>query len=415
MGQIRPRIAIIGAGPIGLEAALHATLTDRYDVVVYERDNIAAHIRQWGHVNLFSPFCLNSSPWGRETISQHYGTHALPTDDAQQLGSEFIATYLEKIAALPAIKNIFRLNTNVISISKEQHFKADAIGKAERGQDLFRILIEQGGTQSVEQAEIVIDCSGTYANSNWLGAGGMPCVGERDLMDEIHFGIPDLSSHDTQKMINRRVLVVGSGYSAATTIVNLATSKDRNSTCDIFWVTRRNSQAPIPRIPDDPLQQRDALAQQANALATEANNCVHWLAGTSLEQIRKQSTSAENTFLVDLITSEQRKQHPKTLEVDEIFANVGYRPDRSMYEELQIHECYATQGPLKLAAALLGETSEDCLTQTTHGVETLQNPEPNFFILGAKSYGRNSQFLLRVGIQQIQDLFHWLNQQLVAP
>ena len=33
------------------------------------------------------------------------------------------------------------------------------------------------------------------------------------------------------------------------------------------------------------------------------------------------------------------------------------------------------------------------------------NPEPGFFILGAKSYGRNSQFLLSIGWQQVDDVF----------
>ena len=95
----------------------------------------------------------------------------------------------------------------------------------------------------------------------------------------------------------------------------------------------------------------------------------------------------------------------KQIVADRIIANVGYKPDRSLYEELQVHECYASQGPMKLAAALLGETSADCLSQTSHGAETLRNPEPGFFILGSKSYGRDSRFLLKTGIEQIQDLF----------
>ncbi|MCZ6778997.1 MAG: hypothetical protein O7F16_08495 [Acidobacteria bacterium] len=92
-------------------------------------------------------------------------------------------------------------------------------------------------------------------------------------------------------------------------------------------------------------------------------------------------------------------------QVDRVIANVGYRPDRSLYEELQVHECYATQGPMRLAAALLGEGSADCLGQTSHGADSLRNPEPDFFILGAKSYGRNPHFLLTVGHAQIRDAF----------
>jgi len=55
---------------------------------------------------------------------------------------------------------------------------------------------------------------------------------------------------------------------------------------------------------------------------------------------------------------------------------------------------------MKLAAALTGRKQQDCLTQTCPGPETLRNPEPNFHVLGAKSFGRNSLFLLRLGFEQ---------------
>ena len=79
--------------------------------------------------------------------------------------------------------------------------------------------------------------------------------------------------------------------------------------------------------------------------------------------------------------------------------------DPDVYRQLQVHECWATSGPMKLAAALLGSASADCLTQERHGADTLRNPEPDFFILGAKSYGRNTTFLLRVGWDQVSDVF----------
>jgi hypothetical protein len=58
-----------------------------------------------------------------------------------------------------------------------------------------------------------------------------------------------------------------------------------------------------------------------------------------------------------------------------------------------------------LAAALLKHTGGDCLTAPSAGPAALRNPEPNFFILGAKSYGRNSNFLLRMGFEQVRDAF----------
>jgi hypothetical protein len=64
---------------------------------------------------------------------------------------------------------------------------------------------------------------------------------------------------------------------------------------------------------------------------------------------------------------------------------------------------------MKLAASLLASGSDaDCLTQTGQGIETLINPEPDFFILGSKSYGRNSSFLMRLGWQQVDEVFEWI-------
>jgi hypothetical protein len=39
----------------------------------------------------------------------------------------------------------------------------------------------------------------------------------------------------------------------------------------------------------------------------------------------------------------------------------------------------------------------------------LTNPEPGFFILGAKSYGRNNTFLMRVGWEQVAEVFGLLS------
>jgi hypothetical protein len=91
--------------------------------------------------------------------------------------------------------------------------------------------------------------------------------------------------------------------------------------------------------------------------------------------------------------------------VDRIIANVGYTPDTSLYRELQVHECYASLGPMKLATALLKQGNVDCLQVSPGGPDSLGNPEPNFWILGAKSYGRNSNFLLRTGFDQVRDVF----------
>ena len=56
-----PRVAVIGAGPVGLEAALYAKACG-LPVAVYDRGAIAEHLRRWGHARMFTPFGMNATP-----------------------------------------------------------------------------------------------------------------------------------------------------------------------------------------------------------------------------------------------------------------------------------------------------------------------------------------------------------------
>lgn len=63
---------------------------------------------------------------------------------------------------------------------------------------------------------------------------------------------------------------------------------------------------------------------------------------------------------------------------------------------------------MKLAAVLSGSAGGDCLAVGAPGPDAPRTPEPGFFILGAKSYGSDSRFLLQAGWQQVSDVFEAL-------
>lgn len=392
------RIAIIGAGPIGLDAALFAARLG-FDVTVLERGQIASNVRDWGHVRLFSPFAMNVSPWGRAALAE-CGFEKVPDDAALLTGTEFAEQYLIPLSQHPQLAGQVRENTEVLAIGRADCWKGDLTG-ASRQDSPFRILVRTAhGEESVE-SDFVLDCSGTYPNHNWLGAGGIPCPGEMAIQERIIWTLPDVPGHDREHFQGKRTLVAGSGFSAATTVVALAELARESAGTSAIWLTRADRESPIQEIPDDSLTERANLTRRANATA-EQGGVVEWRPGSVVRSLRD---AKDGGYVVSIETSANGHRHHESLTVDRIVAQVGYRPDRTLYEELQVHECYATQGPIKLAAALLGESSSDCLAQTCPGPETLTNPEPGFFILGAKSYGRSSQFLLRVGIEQIEAVF----------
>ncbi len=314
-------------------------------------------------------------------------------------GHEFVESYLLPLSRqLPT--GCIRESCEVLSIGRDGLWKGDLIGDRSRLNSPFRVLIRnESAAEEIVTADNVIDCSGTWNNHNWLGAGGIPCPGEREAADAIEYRLPDVEGSDRVTYAGQRVLVAGSGYSAATVVVALARLREQVPETEITWITRTDRTPPLPVIADDSLSERASLTERANALATDSA-LVAWKNRQIVERIDRLLDGALQAECKSVETGESQ-----LLTVDRIIASVGFRPDRSIFQELQVHECYATEGPIRLAAALLGETSQDCLTQSLPASDTLRNPEPGFFILGAKSYGRNSHFLLRIGHEQIQAVF----------
>jgi thioredoxin reductase len=401
----KPRLAILGAGPIGLEAALYASKLN-YAVTVYERGRIGDSLQRWGHVRLFTPFGMNVTPLGRATLKAEKPRHELAADGDCISGREHLRVYLEPLASLDLIKPSLMAETQVLSISRRGFFKDEDPGDARRSRRPFRLLLKDAkGRERCEDADIVLDCTGTYGQHRWLGDGGTPAIGEIAAEPVINYGVDDILGDRLQHYAGKTVLVVGAGYSAATTICSLADLAQKHSDTWVTWATRAGGTQPIRRLSQDPLRERDRLAARANSLATRHDGNVEFHPQTVIEAI--ETAGPDRGFKV----TARKAGQALTWNVDRIVANLGYMPNTDLYRELQIHECYATQGPMKLSASLSPSRNEDCLKQTNWGPDTLRNPEPNFYILGAKSYGRNGNFLLRVGFEQIREVFTLITSQ----
>lgn len=394
------RLAILGAGPIGLEAALYARFLG-YDVVVFETGDVAESVRRWGHVRMFTPFGMNRTTLGLAAIHAQDESSRPPADDALLTGHEWVERYLLPLSQTDLLSDHLRLHTAVLGVGKEELLKGDLPGSPDRGDWSFRVLSESSEGQKVELFDGVLDCTGVFTTPNWFAGGGLCTVGELMLHNEIEYRLPDILGRDLERYGSKHILLVGGGLSAATNLVALAELASGQPRTRVTWVTRREGPAgtggPLAMIENDRLPERAALARRANQLAAGGGAVTYW-PQTLVERVERPQPGGP--FEVEL-----SGRHGGKIEVDEIIANVGFRPDSRLYEELQIHECYATQGPMNLAAALLGQESRDCLDQQACGLQTLINPEPNFYILGAKSYGRRSNFLLSVGYQQIREVF----------
>lgn len=410
-----PRIVVIGAGPIGLEAALEGARRG-FDVEVYDAGRVAEHLRRFAWITLFTPFVMNSSERGRARLRETGAD--VPSDDALLTAGAFVARYLEPLSRLPELAGRVRERSRVALIGREGVSKSEAIvavGDRSRVGRKFLLRVEpEGEAARFERADVVIDATGVYGTALATGPGGLPALGEEELATRIDRHLVPILESARPRYAGRRILLVGDGYSAATALVELAALAGPGEAPAVTWIRRGAAVTePFQAQAADPLPERAKLGARANRIARDAA----WLttiAGAVIESYEPRDGAVR-------VTLRETDGAARTVVVDQILALVGYRPDVAIHRELHVHLCYASEGPMALASAVLAASlaspgaGGDCLKQTTHGAETLRNPEPGFFLAGAKSYGRNPQFLLSLGHRQIEDILGLIEADLAAP
>jgi len=396
--MLKPRIAILGAGPTGLEAALAAAEAGLPFKVYEAAPSVAGNVRAWGHVRLFTPWEMNVSPRMRRHLEA--AGRAVPGGSECPTGNDLAERLFEPLGALPEIAPNLRLGTRVLGVGRQGLLKHEEIATPERGRHPFRLLIADGsGREWTETADVVIDATGTWGHPNTLGDGGIPAPGERSLAGEIRRDIPDFPT-ERADWAGKTILLAGAGHSAQTAVRALAGLAKETPGTRVVWALR-NPEPSWGTHEGDPLPDRASLAATAAEIAGGASPAVEAKRGVVVEEMAK----PDGRFEIVL----RNGADPERIAVDRILSLTGAVGDHGLYRPLQVHQCYATCGPIKLSAALLGVGSSDCLAQTTHGADTLTNPEPNFFILGAKSYGRNNTFLMRIGWEQVGEVFGLLS------
>lgn len=349
MPKIEPqRVAVIGAGPIGLEAALYAKACGLV-VSIYDRGAIAEHVRRWGHVRLFTPFGMNSTSLGVKAILREKPNHMLPGGMDIVTGREFRDAYLVPLAESEQLLESLNLETTVLHV-----------GRATNGKG-FRLLVRDGqGHERIDTADVVLDCSGTYGTPHWLGEGDIPAVGELAARQHIATGLEDVLGERKSYYAGRSIALIGDSYSAATTICALAALAEEHPATWVFWLSRGPRGQPLPRIANDPFKERDRLAAKANSLATRCDGNLEFHPQTVLDEVI--CHGPDKGFRI----AGRSNGKPVSWDVERVIANVGYRPDTSMTMSLRIDE-------------------------------------PGYFVLGAKS--RDSGFLMRDGFEQVRQVF----------
>jgi thioredoxin reductase len=376
------RLAILGAGPIGLEAALYARFLG-YDVIVLEQGRVCEHVLRWGQVPMFIPFGQLHSPLGLAAITAQDETYRPPASDAFLTGREWVEHYLGPLAATDLLSDHLHTDTRVLGVGKEQVLRTDRNEDLpegdERGDWSFRILVRDGtGGERIETADGILDCTGVFSNPNFAGHGGLPAVGELALRDKIVYHLPEVLGTDRERFAARNTLLIGDGMSAATAAIWLSELEQQAPGTKFTWITRHEHEpklGPIRVVENDALPQRARDATKANEIAWQSR---YWHWGTHLEAVARDSAGKFQVELFGRLAG--------THAFDQILALVGYQPDQQLTAALQLSFDPVTGG-------------------IRNPLTDLVLIEANYYQLGRRSFGRNSDFLFQDGLSQIQQVF----------
>ena len=373
------RLVVVGAGPMGLEAALLAGERG-FDVTVLERDRVGESLRRWGGTRFFSPFGMNLSARAVRALGD-----GAPAGDAMLTGVEMAEQVLEPLASSPALQGRVRTGRRVIAIGRARLTRRDLPGHPLRAERPFRLLVEGPGGEETIEADCVLDASGVYGQPAHVGVGGLPARGETAVGARLlrHLGpleaaLPGLAGRD--------VLLVGHGHSAAQALTMLEHLRPAPR---ITWATRSGNRRPCVEVADDPLAERQRVTARANDLAADPPPFLTVERRTGIESLAAPNGGIE----VGLANGRGGA-------FDAVLGLTGYRPDLSFLSELALEVSPTSEGALRLTRALASVT--DCLAVPQVSDRDLESGEPGFALVGSKSYGRLPTFLLRTGLAQLE-------------
>jgi SAM-dependent methyltransferase/thioredoxin reductase len=391
------RIAVIGAGPIGLAAAAHLVARGATPVVFEAGESVGAQVLAWRHVQVFSPWRYNVDPVAVAMLREAGWKE--PAPDVLPTGGEIVADYLRPLAALPQIAPHLRLGARVLAVARAGFDKMKTAGREAAP---FALRVKTAAGEETVLVDAVIDASGTYGVPNPLGASGLPAMGEPEYRQRIFYGIPDVLGIHRARYAGRRILVVGSGHSAFNALLDLAELARASAGTSLTWAVRRSEVGAMYGGGEaDALPARGSLGARLRDLVTGGR--VRLVTGFRTAELRGGDGG------VSVVDDTGRLLGP----FDEIVAATGFRPDLAMLGELRLDVDPAVESPRALAP-LIDPNLHSCGTVPPHGAEELRHPEPGFYVVGMKSYGRAPTFLMLTGYEQVRSVVAELTGDLEA-
>lgn len=241
-------IAIIGAGPIGIEAAIYARFLG-YFVSIFDTRRVAHRMLDWHNRKLACPVSACTSPLGHAAIKSQNPEYVLPDPDAIWTGKEYAEQYLLPLAKTDLLFDDIHFLSPITSVSRLRTFRFEDIDPQDRCEDQFRLLVEgrhRGNWAS--RADIVLDCRGAFERTAGMGPGGGLAIDEATYRDSFLKHSPLDRKFESKLLLGKHAGLVGGSDRACQFVHEYLDWHAENSSSRLTWLVPCDAKERLPYV-----------------------------------------------------------------------------------------------------------------------------------------------------------------------
>lgn len=361
-------IAVIGGGPVGVEAALYARFLG-YSVMLFDAAKVGGSLAKWGDWKMDASWAEVTSSLGLAALQAQGNNGELPPDQRVSY-REYLERYLLPVARSDLIYDSVQINSRVDSISRLCCGAAATSSLSKRAELEFRLLIDSAKRGEYSQvADIVLDCSGLNWQHSGMASGGGLAVGQRGATAELLNGKVDVLGKMADRLRGSHCVLWGDDVTACANAFDVSVLAEQYPGTRLTWVLPKQSNKTdhglsVPEQFPERVQQR--LSEMLSS-TVEGVACVNaW----GIEAMSREQDRWKLRLQVGL-------EETLDIECDHVFQCSQPLPDWSF-------------------AGALDASSSDRLMITR---------EPHYYVLGSKSHYGFEPPSMQICFQQIRTVF----------
>ena len=379
-------IAIIGGGPVGIEAALYARFLG-YFVMVIDNRKVGDSLLGWNDYpipnstqNAPGTWRDCTTPLGLAALEAQSGSETLPHSDAPVSYRQYVEMYLLPVARTDLLYESIQVHSRVRSISRVGCSPQDTCTLERRSEQEFRLLIDSKNRGEFTQlADIVLDCSGMGTARRGLASGGGRAIGESLAASHMWTGKCDIRSKHRDNFSGKHCVIFGNNIDACANALELLQVAQDFPNTRLTWVLPKRIGVKGFELPTISAE-ADAAPNLAQKLINDAQHAIEneleHLVPIAAWGIEALSFESERWSIKLQSTAEE------TLDiVADVFINCADYRDECSYRE----ELLADVTPLPDAITLTGE--------------------PHYYRIGQRAWGRLKTCTFADGFAQIRQTF----------